>query len=198
VNVIGRTPAEEPHRASESELRKNAEALAKLQAEMNKNELELLEKQVDLATKQLEMLRKANTDKDAVAAYEALVDVKRAELQLKRAAEKARTVLDGARLVAADGQFLGALGPSYEQNSIFCAYGAYGASYSDKSIWCSYGRYGATYQELSPFCTYSFKAPKLVVGDKVIATISVNSLGSPISVSPDLLKTIYGVRPEQK
>src|SRR5438128_1278208 len=87
--------AEEPRKASEAELRKTVEAQEKLHAEMHRKELELLEKQLELATKQLELLQKANADKDAVAAYAALVEVKRAELQLRQAADKARALLDG-------------------------------------------------------------------------------------------------------
>jgi hypothetical protein len=92
-----------PSKMSEPELRKLAEANEKARAQLAKARRELLEKELELAHRQLELLRKANVGKDALAAFEAIVEVKTAELQLQRASEKARSLLNGAKLVDADG-----------------------------------------------------------------------------------------------
>jgi hypothetical protein len=197
-SVTDHAGAAQPEQVSPAQLRERAIALEKTRAELGKKQMELLVKQLELATRRLELMQKGPADKEAVTAFAAIVEFKIAELQLRRAAERARTALDGARLVAADGQFLGKLAPPYDPDSVFCSYGDYGASYSNKSIWCTYGTYGATYQELSPFCSYSFKPPKLKSAEKEIAAVTVNPLAEPISLSPEQLQFIYDIKVDRK
>ena len=83
--------------------------------------------------------------------------------------------IDGARIVAQDGQFLGAVSSGYDDESVFNSYGDFGSKYSDTSILNNYSDYGSKYSDLSPFNQYTEKAPLLVMGSQVIAIISVNS-----------------------
>lgn len=140
-------------------LMKKAKELSESREKLAKEELALLDKQLVAARQQLATLKKAKEDDAAVAAFAALVQLKAAEIERKRAAENAKVALQGASLVANDGQFLGKVLPSYDAESIFCSYGSHGSTYSATSIWCTYGKYGASYQQLSPFCSYSQTPP---------------------------------------
>src|SRR6266566_5074695 len=104
----------------EAELSRQAQALSEAQEKSLKAQMKLMEKQIEIEKKQLDVFRNANQNKEALAALEAIVELNSAELQLKRAALKARLALQGAILVAADGKYLGRIGPSYDNESIFC------------------------------------------------------------------------------
>jgi|GEM_PF-4508624 len=160
-----------------TEVRQQAERRAKKQRDMLIREIALLRRTVD-------SLKALNADTPTVPAMQSILDLKLAQEQTERS-------LAGARIVAADGTYLGMLGPAYDPESIFCSYGPYGATYSTKSIWCTYGDYGAPYNELSPFCPFSAKPPKIIVDGEAVASLTVGFHGWPVSISPYTLKEIF-------
>jgi len=144
----------------------------------------LLEKHIELLKQQLALLKRQAPGSKAVLAMQSILD-------LKLSQERVRSTLSGASIVAADGTYLGRLGPTYDTESIFCSYGTYGATYSTESIWCTFGDYGASYSDLSPFCSYSTEPPKIIVDGTVVASLTVGWLGFPLSISPHTLKAIF-------
>jgi hypothetical protein len=102
-----------------------------------------------------------------------------------------RNELNGAKVYADDGKYLGKIAPSYVSESIFCSYGTYGASYKRESIWCTYGEYGASYKRLSPFCTYSTTPPLIYLDGIAVASLTVNTFAYPIPISPYELKGLF-------
>ncbi len=152
--------------------------------ELAQKRQELLDKQLEILKEQLEHLKRRSPQSKAVSAMQAILD-------LKLSQERVKSTLDGGRIIADDGTYLGRVGPTYDTDSIFCSYGPYGASYSTKSIWCTYGTYGASYNLLSPFCSYSTTPPKIIVGGIVVASLTVGWLGIPVSISPNALKAIF-------
>jgi hypothetical protein len=152
--------------------------------ELATKRMELRQKQIDLLKQSLELLKRESPESKAVLAMQAILDMQIAQ-------EKVRNALSGAKIIAADGAYLGRIGPSYDSESIFCSYGKYGTDYSPKSIWCTYGTYGASYNVLSPFCSYSTKPPKLILGETIVASLTVGGVGLPVAISPDALKAIF-------
>jgi len=82
--------------------------------------------------------------------------------------------IENAKIVAQDGQFLGVISSEYDSDSIFNEYGDYGSEYSDNSIFNQYSDYGSKYSDLSPFNEYAAEPPLLIIGQKVVAVITVN------------------------
>jgi len=162
----------------------SADALEKQARELAAKRQEIREKQIELLRQRLELLKRQSPESKAVLAMQPILD-----LQLSQ--ERVRSALLGAKVVAGDGTYLGRISPTYDAESIFCSYGKYGADYSTKSIWCTYGKYGASYNVLSPFCSYSTKSPKIVLGETVIATLTVGGFGFPVGISPNALKAIF-------
>jgi hypothetical protein len=94
--------------------------------------------------------------------------------------------LQGAAIVASDGEYLGKIASKYDGESVFNSYGTFGNKYSAKSIWNSYAEYGNQYSPKSPFNRYSSDPPRIVKDGVVIGYLSVNtSLAS--SVNPGAL-----------
>lgn len=180
---VGQSPAPDPEA-----LRRAEAQLLKARQELLEKEADLLKTQTDLLGKQVESMKKSPKTAKAAAALAAILDLKSAELKLSQAQFNAQRALQGARIIAADGHFIGQIGPTYDTESIFCTHGNYGATYSQNSMWCTYGKYGATYQELSPFCSYSMKPPKLVVDDTEVASVSVSGVTGQVAVSPVALR----------
>jgi hypothetical protein len=193
LSSLAQAPGRNP-RPDVDALWKAEEQLLKARQELIEKEAELLQTQAGLLGERIEVLKKNPKTAKAALALTTILDLKAAELKLKQAQANAQTALEGAKIVAADGRYLGRIGPTYDAESIFCSYGDYGATYSEKSIWCTYGKYGATYEELSPFCSYSTKPPKLIIDDTEIASFSVAALAGPIVLSPESLRGMYGAR----
>jgi hypothetical protein len=74
---------------SQAALVNAAKEQEKLRADIEAKQMALLEQQLNSAIKELDLLRKTNVDKQPLDAFAALLDVKRAELDLRRAAAKA-------------------------------------------------------------------------------------------------------------
>ena len=98
------------------------------------------------------------------------------------------SAIDGAKLVANDGTYLGEISNEYANDSILNEYGNYGSEYSSESIWNEYGQYGGEYSSLSPFNEYTSTPPRIFKNGQEIGRLTTNeSLGS--AVNPYLLKT---------
>ena len=83
--------------------------------------------------------------------------------------------LEGAAIVAANGQFLGVITTnSYDPKSILNEYGDYGSEYSEHSIFNEYGEYGGEYGEYSPFNEFTYTPPKIYTKDHKWAYLTVN------------------------
>jgi hypothetical protein len=164
--------------------KQHADDLQKQAQELSQKRQELFEKQIEILKQQIGILKKQPSQAKTVLVMQSI-------LELKLSQERLKNALNGAKIIAGDGAYLGIIGPAYESESIFCSYGTYGATYSNKSIWCTYGDYGASYNELSPFCSYSSKPPKIVVDNLAVAVLSVKDIGYPVSISPNDLKSIF-------
>ncbi len=90
------------------------------------------------------------------------------------------SLLEGAQIIADDGQFLGVISTSpLTRNSIMNELGPYGSELSSKSIFNELGKYGSKISALSPFNELASKPPRIFKGEKFIAYLSVNRLKSP-------------------
>jgi hypothetical protein len=97
--------------------------------------------------------------------------------------------LEGAKIVAQDGTFLGIITSNkYDTKSICNRYGDHGSKYSASSIWNQYGDYGSPYAEFSPWNPYSSKPPLILAVDGTRYLLTKNTvLGG---LDPSLLKGI--------
>ena len=83
--------------------------------------------------------------------------------------------LEGAKIIAEDGTFLGTLDDSYSVDSIFNDYSDHGTDYSADSIWNEYSDWGNDYSSISPFNEYAADPPILIKEGKVVGKLTVNS-----------------------
>lgn len=89
-------------------------------------------------------------------------------------------LIEGARIVASDGTFLGVITRSaYASDSIGNTYGNYGSPYSTTSIFNQYGEYGGKYSSMSPYNDYTSTPPKIVTTDGRWAYLTTNRMLSP-------------------
>ena len=159
-------------------------ALEKQARELEEAKRQLREKQVEILRAQIEALKQGSPGSPTIGAMQAILDLKLSQVRV-------RAALTGARIVAADGTYLGTVGPTYDTDSIFCSYGPFGATYSPTSIWCTYGQYGASYNVLSPFCPYSRKPPRIMINGIAVASLTVSAIAFPVAISPNALKAIF-------
>lgn len=88
--------------------------------------------------------------------------------------------LEGASIVAQDGQFLGIVSTDkYDSDSINNPYGSYGSEYSSTSIFNDYSRYGSKYSSLSAFNSIASKPPMIYKDGKFIAYLTINTTKTP-------------------
>jgi hypothetical protein len=80
-------------------------------------------------------------------------------------------------LYSSDGKvYLGKLtSDKYDTDSIFNEYGNYGSKYSSESIWNEYGDYGSKYSSKSAFNKYASDPPIIILNNKIIGYITVNT-----------------------
>lgn len=161
-----------------------SDSLQEQAQERSEKQHELLIREISILRRQIDSLKQYDEADHNLPAMKAILDYKLSQEGLQRS-------LSGAKIVAADGAYLGLLAPAYDNESIFCSYGPYGAAHSEKSIWCSYGIYGATHNELSPFCPYSTRPPKIMVNGQAVASLTTGFHGWPVSISPYTLKEIF-------
>ena len=82
--------------------------------------------------------------------------------------------LDGAKIIADDGTYLGTLGDSYESDSIYNEYSDHGSTYDSDSIWNEYSDYGNEYSSQSPFNDYASDPPVLLKDGEVIGKLTTD------------------------
>ena len=82
--------------------------------------------------------------------------------------------LDGAKIIAEDGTYLGTLGDSYESDSIYNEYSDHGSTYDSDSIWNEYSDYGNEYSSQSPFNDYASNPPVLLKDGEVIGKLTTD------------------------
>ena len=88
--------------------------------------------------------------------------------------------LEGAVIVAEDGQFLGKITRnSMDSQSIGNSVGRYGSSVSRTSIFNQVGRYGGTVSRMSPFNSVTSTPPRIYKGDRFIGYLTVNQIKNP-------------------
>lgn len=83
--------------------------------------------------------------------------------------------LAGAIIVAADGTYLGKVAGRFDSDSIANQYGDYGSRYSASSMFNQYGEYGSKYSNYSPFNKYASESPSIIIGDRVVGYVTVQS-----------------------
>jgi len=82
--------------------------------------------------------------------------------------------LDGAKIIAEDGTYLGTLGDSYESDSIYNEYSDHGSTYDSDSIWNEYSDYGNDYSSQSPFNDYASDPPVLLKDGEVVGKLTTD------------------------
>ena len=82
--------------------------------------------------------------------------------------------LDGSKIIAEDGTYLGSLGESYESDSIYNKYSDHGSTYDSDSIWNKYSDYGSDYSSQSPFNDYASDPPVLLKDDEVVGKLTTD------------------------
>ena len=81
--------------------------------------------------------------------------------------------LEGAKIVAEDGTYLGTLDDSYASDSIYNEYSDHGSTYSDESLWNEYSDHGNDYSDESAFNEYASNPPVLLKDGEVIGRLTV-------------------------
>jgi hypothetical protein len=95
--------------------------------------------------------------------------------------------VDGSRLEAADGVFLGNINRnSYDVLSLASEFGQHGTKYGQLSILNPYSTYGSRYSQLSPFNEYSRTPPRIVRAGRLLAFLTTNAYVTP-RVDPNRL-----------
>jgi hypothetical protein len=88
--------------------------------------------------------------------------------------------LEGAQLVANDGQFLGVITTNCFSSDALCnEFGTYGSKFSSVSILNQFGTYGSQFSSLSPFNQFTSTPPVIVKNGTPIAYLTLNTTLSP-------------------
>lgn len=100
--------------------------------------------------------------------------------------------LEGASVVAQDGQYLGLITQSTTHpDSIANRFGDYGSRYSAVSILNRFGDYGGRFSDLSPFYPFASRPPIIVKDRQAVAFLTVSRVITP-RVDPNLLLGYLG------
>lgn len=96
--------------------------------------------------------------------------------------------LEGCRIVANDGQFLGVITRNqFAADSILNEFGAHGSQFRQESIFNTFAQYGSEFSQLSPFNSFS-QSPPLIISPNgaTVAFLTKNQFKTP-SVDPHAL-----------
>lgn len=108
------------------------------------------------------------------------------ELQSRRPATSL-SQLEGAIIVADDGQFLGVITTNcFDPKALCNKFGTYGNKFSTNSILNQFGTYGNQFSNLSPYNRFTVAPPQIFKGGKFVAYVTKNAMLSP-RIDPDLL-----------
>ena len=80
--------------------------------------------------------------------------------------------LEGAKIIAEDGTYLGKIEDDYDSNSIYNEYSEYGNSYNSDSIWNEYSEYGNEYSPKSALNDNASEPPILLKNGEVIGKLT--------------------------
>jgi hypothetical protein len=101
---------------------------------------------------------------------------------------KSFAYLEGARIIAGDGTFLGVISTrQFDPDSIANEFGEYGNEFKPKSILNEFGPYGSELSGLSPFNPMAASPPKIYRDDRFVAYLTKNSFLSPAVDPGELL-----------
>ncbi len=97
-------------------------------------------------------------------------------------------LLEGARVVASDGQFLGVLTQNeFNSDSILNEFGRYGGEFSRTSIFNEFGRYGGEFSSLSPFNEFTSTPPTIISSQgEFLGYLTKNQFKAP-AVDPQVV-----------
>lgn len=100
--------------------------------------------------------------------------------------------LEGARLVASDGTYIGTLSSNpFSSDSICNDFGRYGNPFSSLSIKQEFAQYGNPFSSLSPYNEFSSQGPYVVSDGRVVARLTKNQFVSG-AIDPDLALLALG------
>jgi len=80
--------------------------------------------------------------------------------------------LEGAKIIAEDGTYLGKIEDNYDSDSIYNKYSEYGNSYSSNSIWNEYSDYGNEYSSQSALNDNASEPPVLLKDGEIIGKLT--------------------------
>lgn len=83
-------------------------------------------------------------------------------------------IIDGAKIIADDGKYLGKICSAFDSESIINEFGTYGNEFNSNSIWNQFGTYGNEYSNLSPFNEFTSTPPMIIKDGKVIGYLTKN------------------------
>jgi len=95
-------------------------------------------------------------------------------------------IVDGSKVIADDGQYLGKICNPFNHESIFNEFGTHGNKFNLNSIWNKFGSYGNQFSKLSPFNKFSTSPPMIIKNGKVIGYLTKNKSLSN-AVDPHIL-----------
>lgn len=104
------------------------------------------------------------------------------------------STLEGGRIVAKDGQFLGTITGRSHKESIANPYGDYGSSYSPTSMFNRSGTYGSPHSGKGAMHPHTPFPPRIYVDGKPVAYVTANRSFKP-SIHPDALRDFAQTRP---
>ena len=97
--------------------------------------------------------------------------------------------LEGAKIIAEDGTYLGTLDDSYKSDSIYNDYSDYGNEYNSDSVWNDYSDYGNEYSSQSAMNDSASEPPVLLKDGEVVGKLTTNDYEYE-GVNPKALKEV--------
>lgn len=82
--------------------------------------------------------------------------------------------INGAKIIADDGQYLGKICNPFDNESIINKFGTYGNKFNPNSIWNEFGNYGNEFSNLSPFNEFTNKPPIILKNGVIIGYLTRN------------------------
>jgi hypothetical protein len=121
-----------------------------------------------------------NLNKWVTHAVLEVAQTSRVQESASRAVNDSFESLEGAIIMAKDGQFLGKITTNeFDPNSLLNEFGKYGSEFSATSIFNSFSHYGSEFSNLSPYNEFTSTPPSIFKGNKFIAYLTVNKTLQP-------------------
>lgn len=103
--------------------------------------------------------------------------------------------LKGARIIAADGTFLGRFSDPASRDSLFNRSGPFGSKSASNSLWNARGPYGSTGSAQSPMNAFAGKPASIVKDGQTLGKLMRNSLRSWFEDPAKLVHRCYAFVP---